>query len=292
MAGKHNSELRPQRRTTHALIPLDGDPEGIKRFIEANQAKAAAEVVRTPIPFERGSEVVLAFQWSEADAVQAVRVLEWWRDIRATAYAETDVRGRPHIVTFRPKRTAQWLKDRVDGLLETVGQGLEVIEPAFDLPDERYPRGSVWGFWHIAQFCHERKYDFVLMEPDAIPLKATWWTELETEVETRQWPYLGHLEPAHVSGGYPKHMAGCGAYWHQVWPAIDTSRLDKAFDVALAEHVVPLSESSRCIQQVFGHEGPPRFRTQEDVRRIIREDAVLFHRNKDGSLIQLLRERL
>jgi hypothetical protein len=197
------------------------------------------------------------------------------------------------VVHFCPNRTPEYLVTRVSALLESLGVAIDEdrIEPQFDLPDERYPRGSVWGFWHIAQWACSRGVDFMLMEPDAIPLTASWWSRIHQEWQDSKWPYIGHIEPAHPSGGYRQHMAGCGIYHHDVWRHVDTSRLDLAFDVALGEHVVPLAQQSLCIQQVFGGSEPPRFRSQMDVDRIIHKDAVLFHRNKDGSLIQLLRER-
>jgi hypothetical protein len=87
-------------------------------------------------------------------------------------------------------------------------------------------------------------------------------------------------------------MAGCGVYHHGLWNHINTDRLDLAWDVAIAEHVVPLAQRSKVIQQVFGTGTGPKFRSVWDVQRIVSEEASLFHRNKDGSLIQILRSKL
>jgi hypothetical protein len=271
-------------------IPLAPSSPEVEGHLQTAAAKAAAESLRPPPAFQKGSQLALAFQWSEADAVQAIRVLEWAIELR-TRCPDMGVL-RPLVVHFCPLRTPEYLVTKISGLLESLGF-LEHsrIVPQFDLPDERYPRGSVWGFWHIAQWACSEGVDFMLMEPDAIPLTASWWSRIVAEWEASKMPYVGHIEPAHPSGGYRQHMAGCGIYHHDVWRNVDTSRLDLAFDVALGEHVVPLAQQSVCIQQVFGSTEPPRFRSQMDVDRIIRKDAVLFHRNKDGSLIQLLRER-
>lgn len=266
-------------------IPLGGSPRaGATEHIAAAAALAAqqAEAARTPPSFTKGTQLVIAFQWSDADAVQAIRMLEWWQSL--------GVSYRPDIVSFCPRRTSSYLKDHVRKLLDDVSVEHQAIEPAFDLPDERYPRGSVWGFWHLAQACHAAKSDFLLMEPDAVPLTSTWWQSIVTEWDLCKWPYLGHIEPAHGSGGYPKHMAGCGVYHHDVWNHVSFDRLDLAWDVALAGHVAPQACQSQRIQQVFGSGEPPRIRSIADVRRLIRKDAVLFHRNKDGRLIELLRE--
>lgn len=272
-------------------IPLAPASPEVQGHLQTAAAKAAAESLRPPPAFKKGSQLVLAFQWSEADAVQAIRVLEWAYQLRTRCPDMASV--QMPVVHFCPNRTPEYLVTRVSALLESLGVAVgEVrVEPQFDLPDERYPRGSVWGFWHIAQWACSEGVDFMLMEPDAIPLTASWWSRIHQEWQDSQWPYIGHIEPAHPSGGYPRHMAGCGIYHKDVWRHIDPSRLDLAFDVALGEHVVPLAQQSTCIQQVFGNTEPPRFRSQMDVDRIIRKDAVLFHRNKDGSLIQLLRER-
>lgn len=272
-------------------IPLAPSSPEVGRRLAAASDKAFTEAAaaRKPPVFRKGEDLVLAFQWSEADALQAIRVLEW-----ASALQDLAPNRQPwnHVVTFRPRGTAGWLKERVDDLLRAIGLQLHVVEPAFDLPDERYPRGSVWGFWHIAQFCRAQKWDFMLMEPDLIPLHSAWVNDLKTEWMEAIWPYIGFIEPAHPSGGYPQHMAGCGMYNFEVWQHMPTDALNKAFDVALADHVMPLAQQSLRIFQKFGVGEPPRFLSRGDVARIIPPDASVFHRNKDGSLIRLLCERL
>lgn len=272
-------------------IPLAQASPEVLGHLRRAAAKTAADVVRTPPKFARGRRLVLAFQWSEADAVQAIRVLEWVHRLQALAANSSAADCVPEIIHFCPQRTPAYLIDRVSDLLAAVGKVKARVIPAFDLPDERYPRGSVWGFWHLAQWANLEGLDFMLMEPDAIPLTPVWWASIVREWRDSEWPYIGHIEPAHPSGGYPRHMAGCGIYHHDVWRHVDPSRLDLAFDVSLGEHVVPLAQQSVCIQQVFGATEPPRFRSQADVDRLVRDDAVIFHRNKDGSLIRLLEER-
>ena len=228
-------------------------------------------------------------QWSENDAVSLIRMLRWVFDLQQELDADAEV---PVFAHCCPRRTPDYLVQEVERLIESMGGSTPTrIQVPFDLPDESYPRGSVWGLWNIARWAYETKTDFLLMEPDMVPLKADWFYRIREEYDACAFPYLGAIEPAHPAGSYPKHMAGCGVYHHGLWQHMATDRLDLAWDVAIAEHVVPIAQQSRVIQQVFGSGSGPRFRSEWDVQRVIREDAALFHRNKDGSVIEILRRR-
>lgn len=266
-------------------IELTPETPVVRQHLQAAAAKTQAEAAasRTPPEFQRGKDLVIVLQWCEADLAATLRLADW------IAALGTD--NLPEIYSYCPKDTPESIVDLVTSKFDEHGLGASLIQPPFDLPDERYPRGSTWGFINIAEQMHRLGNDFLLMEPDMIPLRSAWWDRLHGEVNDSPWPYVGHIEPAHPSGGYPTHMAGCGVYHHDVFRYFPFNRLDLAWDVALGEHVVPLAQQSQCIQQVFGATEPPRFRGQADIDRIIRPDAVLFHRNKDGSLIRLLRER-
>lgn len=276
------------KQKTIQLAPASPEVTSLVRAA-AEATEAMAEHSRIPPKFRKGDSLAFVIQWCEADLSSTLRLIKWIGDLSKLTSANT---SRPPFYFYRPSDTPPAVSLLVQEAALAAHLGAAPLVPPFDLPDERYPRGSTWGFINIARqmmACHS---DFLLMEPDMIPLVPNWYDWLYDEWRACQWPYLGHIEPAHPSGGYPKHMAGCGVYNWEVFRYFPFNRLDQAWDVALGEHVVPLAQSSKCIHQVFGATQPPRFRGQADVDRIIRPDAVLFHRNKDGSLIRLLRERM
>ena len=74
----------------------------------------------------------------------------------------------------------------------------------------------------------------------------------------------------------------------------------KAFDVAFSDYLVPMSDNSPLFQHVWGApDDPPTFKAVKgptDGKNVgtltsISPMAVLWHRNKDGSLIELLRTK-
>lgn len=273
------------KQKTIQLAPASPEVAGLVKAA-AEATEAMAEHARVPPPFLKGTALAVVLQWCEADLAATLRLIKWIGDLNS------DNNPLPPFYLYRPSDTPPAVSKLVQDAAEAAHLNCAPLVPPFDLPDERYPRGSTWGFINIARQMLPLRADFLLMEPDMVPLTKDWFWRLHDEWMNCKWPYFGHLEPAHPSGGYPKHMAGCGVYHHEVFRYFPFNRLDQAWDVALAEHVVPLAKQSVCIQQVFGATEPPRFRGQADVDRIIRKDAVLFHRNKDGSLIRLLRERM
>ena len=70
---------------------------------------------------------------------------------------------------------------------------------------------------------------------------------------------------------------------------IDNDEL--AFDISAAPEILKHAHCTTLIQQVFNTDGkPPSFADQASLS-VIRKGAVLFHRCKDESLIERLREQ-
>jgi hypothetical protein len=165
----------------------------------------------------------------------------------------------------------------------------QTLRTPFDLPKEGWPTGCNWSFLTAAEHCRRERLDFWLNEPDCIPLKAGWFEALRAEYAACGRPYLGFIEPA--TEHYPRHLTGNAAYHHSVFHHFRADQMGKAWDIALADVLTPLAHASPLVHQEFGSlDRPPTFHTVDDLRRIPPE-AVVFHRNKDGSLIRVLRER-
>lgn len=135
------------------------------------------------------------------------------------------------------------------------------------------------------------------VEPDALFTKPDSIDIMENAYQNCGKPYLGNFVrvPAVLN-----HLTGVSVY-HQDTPMLVPSIVSRrhsriedrvveiAFDVAGATEILPQSFISILIQHVPRH---PGFKSMEEVDALIDPNAVLFHMQKDGSLIPFLRQKL
>lgn len=253
-----------------------------RQLSEALKGKALAErrleQAKRPVQFTPGRDLVVVLAFCAADEHRVRDLLRWIAElgqVPATALAVV------------PKSYTGW--SRIGEQLIAAFKWHRTIKTPFDLPKEGWPIGPNWSFLTAAEHCRREQVDFLWIEPDCIPLRPGWFEAVRDEYRAAGLPYLGFVEPATVD--YPEHLAGNAVYHHSVFHHFRTDKLGTAWDVAMAEVLVPLAHRSRLIHQEFGPlDRPPVFDTVDDLRRIPQE-AVLFHRNKNGSLIRVLRER-
>lgn len=133
--------------------------------------------------------------------------------------------------------------------------------------------------------------DMLWCESDAIPIKPDWWNQIRSEFILRSNPFMGDF---HAPGHIP-HMTGNACYaanWREFAPSlanIVTDRPEQGWDSKCAHETVPNSHRTSLIQQTWL---VPMPRFTEDNIKMIHPDAVLFHRCKDGSLIDVLAARM
>jgi hypothetical protein len=166
------------------------------------------------------------------------------------------------------------------------------------LPDRRNVTGWPQGpnsmleqaGWHLA--LHKHTGPWLWCEPDCIPLRSGWLDEVEREYQTHalpaKKPFMGFIVKG--GGSYPEHMAGNAVYpsnFHALAPRlIDPRAARLAFDIRAAAQTVP-----KCYHtQLFCHHyrcGP--IQTIAQFRSIVPEGACMFHSDKYGRLIALLK---
>ena len=130
-------------------------------------------------------------------------------------------------------------------------------------------------------------------EPDCIPLSPDWIDRLESEYRSSGQYFMG----ANVKvDNTPEHMSGNAIYPKNVMErAFNIVHADlAAFDVVAAEQIVGQAHWTNLIQHVWKKEEGRNFTfpDQASVDAMVSKDAVVFHQNKDGTLIERLRERL
>lgn len=169
---------------------------------------------------------------------------------------------------------------------------VHVHETPYALPHERWPIGPNWMHQNAARWVMlNRRQPWLWLEPDCVPLKSKWLTALEAEYNTGFKPFMGVIEPR--TNTYPAHLSGCRIspwyFFNRYWSSYEVPTTP--FDVLDTERIIAETHTSELLCFIYNQHGiSPRFYVPEDLKTI-GPKAVLFHRCKDGSLIQLLRSK-
>lgn len=163
-------------------------------------------------------------------------------------------------------------------------------------PVEAWPQAPNWAFQHTARYMQPGGRPWFWMEPDCVPLKPEWLYKLNQEYCVCRKPIMGVIV---------KGMGHCNgtAIYPANFPALSRAAMnctDIAWDGLMKDETIKLThDASRLICHVWGikHQraqpfggDPAHFSCWSDVRRWVDLNAVVFHRAKDTSLIERLRE--
>jgi hypothetical protein len=144
-----------------------------------------------------------------------------------------------------------------------------------------YPKCNDASF-HFAA-AHFKGRPFFWMEPDSIPLKAGWLQALSDEY------YRAGKEFMLSSDSHPPHdlVGGIGIYGPHTHWIIPKEFSENAWDFWMYHHTRPITHWTPLIQHSYGRyfggkANPHRFPRDKS---ILREDALLFHRDKFQDLL-------
>lgn len=256
-----------------------------------------------------GRSWVVAFMVAKRDFMLLWDLVAWMHELEG-CLIESDV-----VVTCEHDLDPDLVEVLLDHLRRTFAGRVWSNRAPFQLADETWPLGPDWLFACTAQWAHRWECDFVVLEPDISVLKPNWCDTLRRAYYGGGRPFMGTREAA--GSAHPEHMPGNGVYPWNTHQYLSMKRLEIPFDVWLAERgvmrdnlvtVTPLIQqvwSVKDFQERQGKNGgmamPSRqpgsviaaltFPDWETVEAVVSPLAVVFHRCKDGSLIQRLRER-
>jgi len=166
-----------------------------------------------------------------------------------------------------------------------------------------WPQGSNMLWRTTAAHCKAHRTSFLWLEPDAIPLKPGWLDQIQKAYDASKKQFLGRVYAALHEGVPPKSMSGIAVYPENVIDLVESKiNWNNPWDMEISDIVVPLAESTKLIQHFWGpaQNQAPTFasvRTKDSPVNTFTLDnidaqAVVFHRNKNGTLINLLRNKL
>lgn len=207
-------------------------------------------------------------------------------------------------------------QDRVKAMLDIVRKHFYSVRAMIvNVGVKGWPLAANLTFRAAArQIADSYKLNWLWLEPDAVPLRATWLNELANAYQLSPRPLLGAvLDTEKTSEGLPARYMSAIA----VWPQDTYGRLEamwkdarftgpvkpakqgvaqwqngvRAFDMIAAEYVVPRAHNTPLIHNHWGtaYNEPPLFVTERTEAHphnavtpsFVRKDAVLFHRVKD-----------
>lgn len=235
-----------------------------------------------PSPFH------VVFQFCGKDYGQAIKVLEWSRDLAKQPNNEL------HLVTDEGFMC--------DTLLDIVRSSwgkivLHRIKPC----SAAWPACNNHVFAQTCRIMKKLGRPWLLWETDMIPAKPDWLQALEKEYDQAQKPFMGSWVEAYdiLNGGaiYPPDViAWCGQFFE------GSAIAQPAFDCAIAPSIIWFTHpANHMIANVFFTKanGRPSIATPNlpswDKRLfdwVMTHNMCLIHRDKKGETIKFLRERL
>lgn len=220
------------------------------------------------------------------DRLSAIRSLEWMFDLdglqerhECWLLASKPVSDAENNEVVRAARKA----------FKTVFLAKQLVEDESGWPTSC---NSLWV--RAARVMHENRKPWLWLEPDAIPLKSRWLDALEEEYGRIGKPFLGawHDQPVpHLNGIaiYPPNIE------HYNSALLNPGKI--AWDLVNPQTTLRHAHLSQLIQHKWSGNGqsidapPMSFMTDQDME-VLHPNAVIFHRCKDGSLINRLRNRI
>jgi hypothetical protein len=238
-------------------------------------------------------KMLVVFPFCQKDSVQMLALVQWIALLGAC-----------------PKHNALLVVDPETQWSEVLAVK-KVCEGVFSRCDLMMTEKSVSGWPEAANYMFKSaagiiesnfKQAWYWCESDNIPMCSGWLDALESEYVKFNKPFMGAFVRTSQPGLPSVSMAGCAVY-----PPDAASRIgiccegSRAWDVVSAGVVVPLAANTDLIQHFFGQmDLPPTFSEIRNefspvnlfTHKHLSSKAVVFHRNKDGTLIQLLRRKL
>lgn len=168
-----------------------------------------------------------------------------------------------------------------------------------DKPVKGWIAGSNALWLKAAEEAQKIGEPWLFLEPDAVPIRASWMVEIESEYKRVGKDYMGALIEHKNSFQPNPYLEGCSVYPANAFSEIGGMvTREKSWTLSTAGYVVPRGTNSKLFQHLWGEkDNPPTFArhamagTNVFGLNYIQPQTVLFHRSKDGSLIRLLREK-
>ena len=242
--------------------------------------------------------LVVVIPYCTKDAPEAKCLLEWIGEIQGT---------HPHDACLMVADAAVPLEQQKEigavakGIFSWAQTMMVPVKPAVN-GQYQVPAAEMFK-WAAMQIDTTLKWNWLWLEPDCVPLKSGWLSALTEAYNSQPKRFMGALIETDQPGVPKVHLAGCAIYPNCFYQDIEKKKFCDGkthFDLQWANYVVPGAVNTELLFHRWGAPSdPPTFKAVKELTDgvnvgtldLIPPSAVLFHRNKDGSLIDLLRNQ-
>jgi len=239
--------------------------------------------------------LLVVLPYCNKDFNLAKKLLEWIRGLGGTVHHPILLAGDSGVE--KEKRL------ELKSIASTCFASADSISVNVDPENQNWPKGPNTMFHEASRQVLEcYRMPFLWLEPDAVPLRESWLDDLADEYAHCPKKFMGTMATVALDASLPsRHLSGVAVYpqdAHNIMKKACAANV--GFDYASAEVVVGQSRAheTKLIHEIWGsHNEIPsfkEFKTPGDANNIltpaaIPKEAVLFHRCKDGSLIDILK---
>lgn len=194
--------------------------------------------------------------------------------------------------------------DLVMQLVSIAQEGFNNVSTHVTKPcKDKWPKAANHMFFEAVDAVNsaDGKPDFLWLEPDAVPTKVDWVKEIASEWYSNGSLFMGRIYKTENPGiTVPKKAMG-GVAVYSAAASRWFNKTEAAWDMENAHLMVERGIDTGLIRHFWGQPNlPPTFVLQitpdspinAKTLDFIPNDCVLFHRNKDGTLIDLLDRKL
>lgn len=233
---------------------------------------------------------VMVLPFCERDARMALKLLEWIKDLGPVdreLVLVHDKGMRPELISL---------------IHEAAGKTFATVyRHEIPVSGASWPGCNNFVWYHIAQLMKARGRPWLLLETDLAPCTPDWVQRLEDEYSRARKPFMGswveYYDIMNGAGVYPPDvMAWCPEFFRK------NPLLNTAYDCAIAPEIIWFTHNATHMMPHIwfsrdnGRPGGMVPKLPEWTERMVdwvcTHNAVLIHRCKDETLIDILRRRV
>lgn len=167
------------------------------------------------------------------------------------------------------------------------------------LPRNDWPIPQNHLFASLAWHMPKRRRPWLLLETDAVPIRAKWLSDIATCHAEGRKPFTGHWsETNHVFNGtgvYPPDVVRFSPKMMEATMIEDPKGKQSPWDVYGSKEIERhLNKANHLFQHCWNDDKtgmPYTFPTYDAVKAVVRKGVAVFHRCKDASLVMRLHEQ-
>ncbi len=240
--------------------------------------------------------ILLVIPYHQKDAVLAKQLINWMGELHPEGYLHPCMLACDASVD----RDTQ---SEIFKLAKPLFSSVELLRIPVPLDRQGWIPGSNFMFEKVAQTVQECvKLPWLWYEPDCVPLHEAWLDGLATYYYVQPRRFMGTWVDSNQAGMPNRYLEGCAVYDSRAYEGMKqfTASTTVGFPIGAAGYTVMRSTNTHLMQHFWGKPDlAPTFRETKgegDPENTIpmgylKPDCLSFHRCKDGTLIDILRQR-